>query len=73
MIAPDDWVVSPSLSGPMLLLSALHADNLWSYLVAGRKIFGREFLYIWSIKYKLITKLIIEIVCKLRDEFIKPS
>ena len=37
------------------------------------KIFEIEFFHIWSIKYKLIIKLITELVYKLRDKFIKTN
>ena len=33
-----------------------------------RKVFEIEFLHIWNIKHRLITKLITELVYKLRDE-----
>ena len=42
-------------------------------LVAGCKVFEIESFHVWSIKYRLITKLIIEIVCKIRDEFNEPN
>ena len=35
------------------------------------KVFERNFFHIRSIKHKLIIKLITELICKLRDEFIK--
>ena len=37
------------------------------------KIFEMESLHIWSIKYRLITKLITELVCKLPDEPNEPN
>ena len=37
------------------------------------KLFEREYFRIWSIKHRLITKLITEHICKLRDEFIKAN
>ena len=37
-------------------------------LVPGCKNFETESFHIYSIKYKLIIKLITELVCKLRDE-----
>ena len=42
-------------------------------LVVLRKIFEKTFFYIWSIKHKLITKIIIELVCKSRDESNEPN
>ena len=48
-------------------------DN-WLCLDAPCNIFEMKFLHIWSIKHWLITKLITkELVCKLRDEFIKTN
>ena len=38
-------------------------------LVASCKFFEKTFFYIWSTKYRLITKIITELVCKSRDEF----
>ena len=37
------------------------------------KVFKIESFYIWTIKHTLITKLIIELIYKLRDEFIKTN
>ena len=36
-------------------------------------IFCQKIFNIWSIKYRLITKLITDLVCKLRDESNKPN
>ena len=37
------------------------------------KVVKMESLHIWSIKYRLITKLITKLVCKLRDESNEPN
>ena len=45
--------------------------ELGTCLGAQSKLFEMESFHIWSIKYKIIIKLCTELVCKLRDEFIK--
>ena len=42
-------------------------------LVCVRKVFKMKSLHIRSIKYRLIIKLITELVCKLRDESNEPN
>ena len=42
--------------------------GIWPRLEACCKLFERESFNIWSTKHRLITKLIAELVCKLRDE-----
>ena len=48
-------------------------ERFRSCLDAPRKIIQMESLHIRSIKYRLITKIITEFVCKLRDGFIKTN
>ena len=45
----------------------------WASFSCSYKVSEMEFLHIWCIKYRLITKLITELVCKLRDEFINAN
>ena len=50
-----------------------HAVVFFLRLVHPFWIFGRESFNISSIKCRLITKLIIDLVCKLRDESSEPN
>ena len=55
----------PARAELLFFFSFFETKVLFSY---ARKLFKIEYLHIWSIKYRLITKLITELVCKLGDK-----
>ena len=56
------------LSGPDSYVALGDQHTIQALFSCVRKVFEMESLHIWSIKYRIITKLITELVCKLRDE-----